>query len=133
MKTGKLLDNYILDIDEGILWCTQHEYYIYLIFAIVLSKNFNFEIQKTIDIFDLLLSSYRYNNKIYKLLIDMIPNNLFKEMLNNQEIIEYMKDILENDEYFVIINKEKSFIDMIIDKSKQKWKIYNFIFIKYIL
>lgn len=120
MKTGKLLDNYILDIDEGILWCTQHEYYIYLIFAIVLSKNFNFEIQKTIDIFDLLLSSYRYNNKIYKLLIDMIPNNLFKEMLNNQEIIEYMKDILENDEYFVIINKEKSFIDMIIDKSKQK-------------
>lgn len=93
--TGELPINYIYDSTEEIL--SYDGKIIYLFYVMTFHPNFKFELQPLIQVYFLLLSSYWNNEDVHIKLRGIIPDRVYKNMLNDPEVINEIEDISNED------------------------------------
>ena len=91
LKSGDLPINYVYDSTEDVI--AHSDFIVYLFYAMAFHPNFKFELQPINYSYSLLLSSHWYNEDVYLKLREIIPNKIYKDMLNDQEIIRDIQDI----------------------------------------
>ena len=92
--TGELPINYIFKSDESIFF--YDDFIVYLFYAMAFHPNFKFELQDVSTVYDLLISSYRYNQEIYLKMRELVPNKVYRDMLNDREIMSDINDIYDS-------------------------------------
>lgn len=95
VENGELPTDYKFEINNTLTF----DFVMYLYSTIAFYPNFRFELQPIDIIYDLLLFSYWYNEDIYLKLRAMIPDGVYKNILNDPVIISEIEIIYgEGDE-----------------------------------
>lgn len=119
LKTGELPENYICEISGSELYNNSYngDFMVYVLYGMMFHPNFKFEKQDPYLVFVLLALSRGYNSGAYEKIRELIPNKVYKNILNDPSVASQIEENYDNTSVFDI-NENNTFIDYIRNKVK---------------